>query len=96
VLAIENGPRVYISGDTDYHELLSHVRRPWPDVMMTCVNSRFNNMSHWEAAELAGIIKPKVAIPCHYDTFTDNAADPQLFRAALKFKAPNVRYQQLE
>ena len=96
VLAIENGPRVYISGDTDYHELLGHVRRLEPDVMITCMNSGFNNMSHWEAAELAGIIKPKVAIPCHYDMFPDNAADPQLFRAALKFKAPEVRYQQLE
>jgi L-ascorbate metabolism protein UlaG (beta-lactamase superfamily) len=37
-----------------------------------------------------------VAIPCHYDRFPDNAADPQLFRAALKFKGPDVRYQQLE
>ena len=50
VLAIENRPRVYISGDTDYHELLTHVRKLEPDVMITCMNSGFNNMSHWEAA----------------------------------------------
>ena len=48
------------------------------------------------ATPLAGLIKPKVAIPCHYDMFPDNAADPQPFRAALKFKAPDVRYQQFE
>ena len=64
--------------------------------MITCMNSGLNNMSRWEAAELAGLIKPKVAIPCHYDMFPDNAADPQLFRAALRYKAPDVRYQQLE
>jgi hypothetical protein len=28
--------------------------------------------------------------------FPENAADPQFFRAALKFKAPDVRNQQLE
>ena len=64
--------------------------------MITCMNSGLNNMSRWEAAELAGLIKPKVAIPCHYDMFPDNAADPQLFRAALRFKDPDVRCQQLE
>ena len=56
--------------------------------MITCMNSGLNNMSRWEAAELAGLIKPKVAIPCHYDMFPDNAA--------LRYKAPDVRYQQLE
>ena len=96
MLAIENGPRVYISGDTDYHELLAHVRWLEPDVMITCMNSGLTNMSRWEAAELAGLIKPKVAIPCHHDMFPDNAADPQLFRAALRYKAPAVRYEQLE
>ena len=96
MLAIENGSRVYISGDTGYHELLAHVRRLEPDVMITCMNSGFDNMSHWEAAELAGIIKPKAAIPSRYDIFPDNAADPQLFRAALRCKTPDVRYQQLE
>jgi L-ascorbate metabolism protein UlaG (beta-lactamase superfamily) len=96
VLAIENGSCVYISGDTGYHELLAHVRRLEPDVMITCMNSGFDNMSHWEAAELAGIIKPKAAIPSRYDIFPDNAADPQLFRAALRCKTPDVRYQQLE
>jgi L-ascorbate metabolism protein UlaG (beta-lactamase superfamily) len=48
------------------------------------------------ATPLAGLIKPKVAIPCHYDMFPYNAADPQLFRAALRYKAPYVGYHQLE
>jgi L-ascorbate 6-phosphate lactonase len=53
-------------------------------------------MSHWEAAELAALIKPKVAIPCHYDMFPDNAADPLQFRASLRARAPDVRYEQLD
>jgi len=96
LLAIEDGPRVYITGDTDYTELLGHVSKLEPDVMITCINGGFNNLSHWEAAEVARMIKPKVAIPCHYDMFPDNAVDPQQFRASLRIKAPEVAYQQLE
>jgi L-ascorbate 6-phosphate lactonase len=96
VLAIENGPRIYISGDTDYTNLLGHVAKLEPDVMITCMNGGFNNLSHWEAAEVANMIGPKVAIPCHYDMFPSNAADPAQFRACLHYKAPQVKYQQLE
>jgi L-ascorbate 6-phosphate lactonase len=96
VLAVENGPRIYISGDTDYSDLLAHVRKLEPDVMITCMNGGFNNLSHWEAADLAALIKPKVAIPCHYDMFPDNAGDPQQFRACLGLRAPQVRYEQLD
>jgi len=96
VLAVENGPRIYISGDTDYSDLLGHVRKLEPDVMISCINGGFNNLSHWEAAELAVLLKPKVAIPCHYDMFPDNASDPQQFRACLRYKAPQVRYEQLD
>ncbi|MGI0085956.1 MAG: MBL fold metallo-hydrolase [Nitrososphaerales archaeon] len=96
VLAIENGPHIYISGDTDYSDLLGHVRKLEPDVMITCMNGGFNNLSHWEAAEVASVIKPKIAIPCHYDMFPDNAADPEQFRACLRHKAPQVHYERLE
>lgn len=96
VLAIEDGPRIYISGDTDYSDLLRHVAKLEPDVMITCMNGGFNNLSHWEAADVAGMIKPKVAIPCHYDMFPENTADPEQFRACLRYKAPLVRYECLE
>lgn len=96
VLAIDNGPRVYISGDTDYTSLLGHVAKLGPEVMITCMNGGFNNLSHWEAAEVAKMIKPKVAIPCHYDMFPQNAADPEQFHAALHHMAPQVRYERLD
>ena len=65
VLTADNGPRIYISGDTDFCDLLAHVRKLEPDLMIACINGGFNNMSHWEAAELAAMLKPKAAIPCH-------------------------------
>jgi len=55
-----------------------------------------NNLSHYEAAQLAGQIRPRVAIPCHYDMFPDNSVDPGQFRASLKMRAPEVAFQRLE
>lgn len=95
VVRFGDGPTVYVTGDTARHELLFSAARHEPDVMISCINGGFNNLSHWEAAELASKVKPRVAIPCHYDLFPDNGADPQQFRAALALQVPEVRYQQL-
>jgi L-ascorbate 6-phosphate lactonase len=96
VLQFGKGPSVYITGDTDYSELLASAARHSPDILITCINGGFNNLSHYEAAYLAAQVKPKIAIPCHYDMFPDNSVDPGQFRASLTMRAPEVRYQQLE
>jgi L-ascorbate 6-phosphate lactonase len=96
VFQFGKGPRIYVTGDTDYSDLLAAAAKHEPDVMITCINGGFNNLSHYEAAQLAARVQPTVAIPCHYDMFPDNAADPGQFRASLTLRAPEVRYQQLE
>jgi L-ascorbate 6-phosphate lactonase len=90
------GPKIYITGDTDFHELLGSAAKHKPDLMITCINGGYNNLSHWEAAQLAAIVRPKLAIPCHYDMFADNCIDPQQFRAALALQSPDVAYQELK
>jgi L-ascorbate 6-phosphate lactonase len=90
------GPRVYITGDTDYSDLLASAAKHVPDVMITCINGGFNNLSHYEAAQLAAQVKPKVAVPCHYDMFADNAVDPRQFRASLTLRAPQVAYKEMQ
>jgi L-ascorbate 6-phosphate lactonase len=95
VVQFGTGPKVYITGDTDYCDVLTGVRKHEPDVVITCMNGGFNNLSHWEAAELVGRIGPKVAIPCHYDMFPDNSVDPKQLRAAMTLRAPDVAYQEL-
>lgn len=95
VFQFGTGPKIYVTGDTDYHELLASAGKHNPDVMITCINGGYNNLSHWEAAKLASEIKPKVAIPCHYDLFPDNCCDPKQFRAALSINAPSVMYQEM-
>ncbi|MCC6585769.1 MAG: MBL fold metallo-hydrolase [Bryobacterales bacterium] len=95
VFSFGNGPRVYVTGDTDYTDLLVSAAKHKPDLVITCINGGFNNLSHWEAADIVGKIKPKAAIPCHYDMFADNQADPKQFRASLFLKAPGVVYQEM-
>lgn len=90
-----SGPKIYVTGDTDMSELLFSVEKQKPDIVITVINGGFNNLSHWEAAEVCGKIKPKVAIPCHYDMFPDNSVDPKQFRATLALKAHGVAYQEL-
>ena len=95
VVKFGNGPKIYITGDTDQHELLYSVTKHKPDVVITCINGGFNNLSCWEAAQLVSVIKPKLAIPCHYDMFPDNSVDPLQFRAALNVQSPETAYQEL-
>jgi L-ascorbate metabolism protein UlaG (beta-lactamase superfamily) len=91
-----SGPTVYVTGDTDYSELLFSAARHKPDLAITCINGGFNNLSHYEAAQVMSHIKPKAAIPCHFDMFPDNAVDPAQFRASLKLQTPDVAYWKLE
>lgn len=92
-IEVEDGPRIYMTGDTDYSDLLAGVAKMRPQLMITCINGGFNNLSHWEAADLARLVRPRAAIPCHYDMFRDNSQDPELFRASLRYKAPEVHYE---
>jgi L-ascorbate 6-phosphate lactonase len=92
VLQFGDGPKLYITGDTDHHPLLYAAAEHHPDAMITCINGGFNNLSHWEAADLASNIKPRIAIPCHYDMFEDNQSDPHQFEVALKQLCPDTAY----
>lgn len=94
VFQFGSGPRVYMTGDTDYSDLLASAKKHSPDLVITCINGGFNNLSHWEAAHLVEQIKPRAAIPCHYDMFPDNSVDPGQFRASLRLRAPEVGYLQ--
>jgi len=96
VIEFSAGPKVYITGDTDDSPLLASVAKFAPDIMITVVNGGFNNLSPLEAAELAAKIRPKIAIPAHYDMFADNAIDPRQFAAALRVAAPEVEYRELK
>jgi L-ascorbate metabolism protein UlaG (beta-lactamase superfamily) len=75
------GARVYHAGDTaltmDMQLLEGRV-----DVMLVPIGDNYT-MGVEDAARAVAMVKPKVAIPMHYDTFPVIAADPEAFRRAV-------------
>lgn len=81
-LVTADGVTVYFTGDTLYSEKLADGVKA--DVIECCINGRWGNMNHEEAAKVAGKVGAKLAIPNHYGMFAENTADPADFRKALE------------
>jgi L-ascorbate 6-phosphate lactonase len=95
LLFVDNGPTIYFTGDTDYHDILASVADHKPDVMVTVINGAFRNLGPNEAAKLTAKINPKLVIPSHYDLFPDNSLDPRLFRTCLHAAGIGDKYHPL-
>ena len=97
LVSIQDGPSAYFTGDTGYHEVMAlSVAEHAPDIVATVINPTFRNLGPAEAAQLIKVIDPKVAIPCHYDLFPDNALPPQLLRTNLNLLGIADKYRLLE
>jgi L-ascorbate 6-phosphate lactonase len=96
LVRVQDGPAVYFTGDTAYHELLALGARPHrPDILVAVINGAFRNLSPAEAARLAKELDVQVVIGCHYDLFPDNSLPPQLLRTNLLMDGLADRYRQL-
>lgn len=77
------GIKIYFSGDSLYDASLAPSVREaldsYPDIVMVCINGKFNNMSTDDAVKLTSQLYPKVAIPMHYGLFANNTTDPVPF-----------------
>lgn len=96
LVRVQDGPAVYFTGDTAYHELLTLGVQPHqPDVLVAVVNGAFRNLAPADAAQLAKELNVKLVIPCHYDLFPDNSLPPQLLRTNLLLHGLADRYREL-
>ena len=95
-----NGVTIYHSGDTCIYEGMAKLLRKWKiDIALLPINGRdakrlrrncIGNMTFQEAVDLAGAIRPKMAIPAHFDMFRGNTEDPRKFIDYLKIKYPDI------
>ena len=93
---VTNGPTIYFTGDTAYHDLLADAVAPHkPDVLAVVINGAFRNLGPAEAALLAKRIGVKRVIPCHHDLFEDNCQPPQMLHTNLKLQGMDDAYQLL-
>jgi len=76
--------RIYIAGDTD---LIPEMHDFKCDVAILPIGGTYT-MNADEAAQALAIIKPKAAIPYHYNYLADTKADPGAFRTMAGTLAP--------
>jgi L-ascorbate metabolism protein UlaG (beta-lactamase superfamily) len=81
--------KIYHSGDTLWYDNMVDLLSPFKvDVALLPINGKdpargvAGNLDTREAARLGKAIAARVVIPCHYDMFTFNTADPGDFAAA--------------
>jgi len=77
---------IYHSGDTIWHdEIIENLQSFSVDLAILPINGNLperrvaGNLNAKEAVHLAKAIGAKMVIPCHYDMFTFNTADPASF-----------------
>jgi len=96
-----NGCTLYHAGDTCVYEgLVARLARYRPDVVFLPINGRdarrlragcIGNMTYQEAADLAGVLRPRLTVPAHFGMFDYNSEDPELFREYMEVKYPDLR-----
>jgi len=96
-----NGVALYHAGDTCMYEGLQTKLSAWRlDLAFLPINGRdaerlrrncIGNMTYQEAADLAGALRPGLAVPAHFDMFASNSEDPALFADYMAVKYPALR-----
>ena len=79
-----DGTTIYHTGDTGLFgdmQLIGDVHAP--DVMLVCIGGHFT-MDVEQAAQAVAMVKPRVVIPMHYDTFDAIKADTKRFEELVK------------
>jgi L-ascorbate metabolism protein UlaG (beta-lactamase superfamily) len=78
------GKVIYHLGDTGLFSDLALVgRREAIDVALVCIGGHYT-MDRHDAVEAVRLTRPKLAIPCHYDTFPAIETDVQAFKAEVE------------
>ena len=73
-----DGVTVYHSGDTVVYDGMIERLRPFNvDIAILPINGKVGNMGGRDAARLAHDVGAKLVIPCHYEMFEFNTADPR-------------------
>lgn len=93
-----HGCTLFHAGDACIYEgLLTRLQRWRFDLMLLPINGRdakryrsgcIGNMTFQEAADLAGALKPGLAMPAHFDMFEGNRGDPDAFADYVRAKYP--------
>lgn len=94
-LEFANGRSVYHTSDTGYSQAVLDAA-PSVEVLLVCINGKWGNLNVEQAVRLTQAVKPRIAIPNHYDMMAPNLEDPKAYVEALKKAAPGQRTEILK
>jgi L-ascorbate metabolism protein UlaG (beta-lactamase superfamily) len=84
VLELENGFKIYHTGDTDVFGDMALINKFFkPDLALVCIGGHFTMDPEHAAYALRELIRPKQVIPTHYGTFPVINRTPAELKAAL-------------
>ena len=83
------GKTIYFAGDTALFGDMSLIGEAELDVAIVPIGDQFT-MGPEDAARAIGLLKPKVAIPCHYNTFPPIKQDPAGFKRLVEERTDAV------
>lgn len=94
VIVTVDGKRILETGDTCLRldRVKEYLSKGPLDVLIAPINGAYGNMNEEEFAVLIDVLKPKVAIPCHYGMFALHGGSPQKFYMIMKEKYENNRF----
>jgi len=83
VFTTKEGHKIYHAGDTALFGDMAIIGKEGLDVAILPIGSHFT-MDPQAAAEAAALLKPKLVIPIHYNTFPVIEQDPEAFKEAVE------------
>lgn len=97
ILTLEDGKRIYHSGDTGlFGDMKTVIRDIYkPDIAMLPIGDKFT-MGPMEAAIAAQWVNPRVVIPMHYNTFPAIEQNPLEFAERVETANPDIKVVVLE
>lgn len=62
------------------------------DILIGPINGAFGNLNEEDFTTLVGVVKPKLAIPCHCGMFAAQGGDPGKFMKFMAERNPDIAY----
>lgn len=88
-----SGKKIYIMGDTSYRpDWLDDQQLHGVDLLILPINGAFGNLNASEAVNVIKVLKPKLAVPCHYWNFVQHLGDPYAFITEMEKRCPKIPY----
>ena len=81
VIITIDGKRILFAGDGTYHDNYQELTmgNTGFDILLVAINGQYGNPNSEEAAKIAKMLEPKVAIPYHYWLFKEHGGNPMTF-----------------